>query len=85
MQNDEIKNEHPALEQASVNGSTMLFFKPPPLPICIVMNSGNDELGRFYEADGFLTFDGRVDEAGQKFVDFVIDAFKSRIDELYSR
>ena len=41
-------------------------------------------LGEFKEKDGVLTFEGKVDESGKVFVDFICKTFKERIEHLYS-
>ena len=64
-------------------GKTSPEFKIVPLPISIIIHDNNgEELGRFTEKDGILTFEGKVDEAGKRFVDYVCETFNSRIKEL---
>ena len=41
-------------------------------------------LGEFKEKQGLLTFEGKTDEAGKIFVDFICATFKQRIEHLYN-
>ena len=67
---------------ADVSGST---FKSVPLPMIIRISDPitNEKLGEFKEKDGLLTFEGKVDDAGKVFVDFICETFKQRIEHLY--
>lgn len=67
---------------ADVSGST---FKIVPTPMIIIISDPitNEILGEFKEKDGLLTFEGKVDDSGKVFVDFICETFKKRIEHLY--
>ena len=67
---------------ADVSGSTFNFV-PPPMTIRISDPITNEILGEFKEKEGLLTFEGKVDDAGKVFVDFICETFKQRIEHLY--
>jgi hypothetical protein len=50
-------------------------FKLQPISIHISSNTTGEEIGKFYEKDGLLTFEGKVDQAGREFVDHVCRIF----------
>ena len=67
---------------ADVSGSTFKII-PPPMTIRISDPMTNEILGEFKEKDGLLTFEGKVDDAGKVFVDFICETSKQRIEHLY--
>jgi hypothetical protein len=67
---------------ANVSGSTYKIV-PPPMTIRISDPITNEILGEFKEKDGLLTFEGKVNDAGKIFVDFICETFKQRIEHLY--
>ena len=60
-------------------------FNTVPAPILIRFSDPitNEIFGEFKEKDGLLTFEGKVDDAGKIFVDFIFETFKQRIEHLY--
>lgn len=67
----------------STNGSGNSFkIIPPPTLIRFSDPITQEIFGEFKEKDGVLTFEGKVDDAGKIFVDFVCRIFKDRIDYL---
>jgi len=74
--------ENSALNIADVSGSTFKIVSPP-MTIRISNPITNEILGEFKEKDGLLTFEGKVDDAGKIFVDFICETFKQRIEHLY--
>ena len=69
---------------ADVSGSTFKIVLPS-MTIRISDPITNEILGEFKEKDGLLTFEGKVDDAGKVFVDFICETFKQRIEHLYYR
>ena len=67
---------------ADVGGSTLKIV-PTPMIITISNPITNEILGEFKEKDGLLTFEGKVDDSGKVFVDFICETFKKRIEHLY--
>jgi len=55
-----------------------------PIEIIFRDTTTNEILGKFKEKDGLLTFEGKVDEAGKEFVEFVCKYFNDRINFLIS-
>jgi hypothetical protein len=64
-------------------GGSTFKIVPPPMTIRISDPMTNEMLGEFKEKDGLLTFEGKVDDAGKVFVDFICETFKQRIEHLY--
>ena len=62
-------------ESSSLKGATIGFGTSntvlPPLTIRMSNPDTGELLGEFKEKDGVLTFEGKVDDAGKVFVDFV--------------
>lgn len=61
-----------------------LKFTPPPINIKMCNPLTGEFLGEFKEKQGLLTFEGKTDEAGKVFVDFICATFKQRIEHLYN-
>ena len=55
-------------------------FETPPLSIGFSSPQTGDELGRFFEDEGKLKFEGNLDESGKIFVDFLIRSFSERVE-----
>jgi len=51
-------------------------FTPPPMNLTFL--DSNNEVGRFFEKDGKLHFEGNVDESAQIFVKEVIRLFDKK-------
>lgn len=65
-----------------LTGATTYQIVQPPVSIRISSPITGEHLGDFKEKDGVLTFEGKVDEAGQVFVDFICKSFDARIKQL---
>ena len=61
--------------------------KIEPLPMSIIISNPltQEVLGEFKEKDGLLIFEGKVDESGKIFVDFICKTFEQRIKHLYNQ
>lgn len=81
---EKIDNQQGNSVIANVSGSTFKIV-PPPMTMTIRISDPitNEILGEFKEKDGLLTFEGKVDDAGKVFVDFICETFKKRIEHLY--
>lgn len=71
-----------ALYIADVSGG-ISKIAPPPMTIRFSDPITNEILGELKEKDGLLTFEGKVDDSGKVFVDFICETFKKRIEHLY--
>jgi len=68
----------------NAENTELKMMVPAPMSIRIFDPVTNELLGEFKEKEGLLTFEGKVDEAGKMFVDFVCETFKQRIEHWHS-
>jgi len=60
----------------------MLTLKPEPVSISFHDTKTNDVIGKFFEVDCKMEFEGDATESAKVFVDFVCETFNQRISEL---
>ncbi len=60
----------------------ILTLRPQPVHIQFHDTKTNDVIGKFFEVEGKMEFEGDVTESAKVFVDFVCETFNQRISEL---
>ncbi len=70
-----MENELVTTEKISVGA-----FKTPPLSITFTSVETGYFLGRFFEDEGKLKFEGNLDESGEIFIDFLVRSFSERVE-----
>ena len=56
-------------------------FTPPPLSLAFHEIGNNNEVGRFFEKDGKLHFEGDVDKSAEIFVKEIIRMFNAQVKD----
>jgi hypothetical protein len=59
-----------------------LEINPPPFSILFNNPKNGEFLGRFFEKDGKLSFEGKADESAEEFVNFICNIFHERVNFL---
>ena len=69
-------------KEITTNPKDLTFKTINPLIAIEIYGNNGKPLGRFIEKDGLLIFEGKVNESGKVFVDFICETFEARIKEM---